>query len=233
MDLYRAQDIKILVVDDEPGILDFLELGLQNEGFEVVTAQDGMEAVNVAKEFQPHIAILDVMMDGMDGFEVCRLLKKVQNVAVIMLTARDEVQDRVKGLTLGADDYMVKPFSFDELLARINARLRNQFPHLLQEIVVGPFRVDDGRKEIRYYNDVLSLSNTEYELLKYLVTNHGLVLSKSKILDTVWGYDFGGQDNIVEVYIRALREKLNDKEHQVIRTVRGAGYRVDVDHENR
>lgn len=233
MDLYRAQDIKILVVDDEPGILDFLELGLQNEGFEVVTAQDGMEAVNVAKEFQPHIAILDVMMDGMDGFEVCRLLKKVQNVAVIMLTARDEVQDRVKGLTLGADDYMVKPFSFDELLARINARLRNQFPHLLQEIVVGPFRVDDGRKEIRYYNDVLSLSNTEYEILKYLVTNHGLVLSKSKILDTVWGYDFGGQDNIVEVYIRALREKLNDKEHQVIRTVRGAGYRVDVDHENR
>jgi len=168
------------------------------------------------------------MMPGMDGFEVCRMLKRNENVAVIMLTARDEVDDRVKGLNLGADDYMVKPFSFEELLARINARLRNQFPNLFGEVVIGPIKIDDRRKEIKYNNHVLELSPTEYELLKFLVLNHGLVLSKTMILDKVWGYDFGGEQNIVEVYIRSLRDKLNDKEHQLIRTIRGSGYRVDL-----
>jgi two-component system OmpR family response regulator len=220
--------IKILLVDDEPNILDFLEMGLLNEGFEVQTAQDGMAAVRLAKEFQPHIVILDVMMPGMDGFEVCRMLKKTSNVSVIMLTAKDEVDDRVKGLTLGADDYMAKPFSFEELLARIQARIRNQFPNLLGEIVLGPFRIDDRRKEILYKQQVLELSPTEYELLRFMVINHGLVLSKMTILDKVWGYDFGGDENIVEVYIRSLRDKLNDKEHVLIRTLRGAGYRVDL-----
>lgn len=220
--------IKILVVDDEPNILQFLELGLQNEGFEVQSAADGIKAINQLKQFQPQVVILDVMMPGMDGFEVCRMLKKSENVAVIMLTARDEVDDRVKGLNLGADDYMVKPFSFEELLARIYARLRNQFPNLFGEVIIGPFVIDDRRKEIKFNNQVMELSPTEYELLKYLVLNHGLVLSKTTILDKVWGYDFGGEQNIVEVYIRSLRDKLNDKEHQLIRTLRGAGYRVDV-----
>ncbi|GJM76471.1 hypothetical protein HMSSN036_86870 [Paenibacillus macerans] len=150
------------------------------------------------------------------------------NVAIIMLTAKDEVDDRVKGLTIGADDYVVKPFSFEELLARIGARLRNQFPALFGEVVIGPFRLDDRRKEIIYREQPLELSPTEYELLKYLVLNHGIVLSKTTILDKVWGYDFGGEENIVEVYIRSLREKLHDKEHRLIRTLRGAGYRVDL-----
>jgi two-component system OmpR family response regulator len=226
--MHQVKGIKILVVDDEPNILQFLELGLQNEGFEVQTAQDGMTAITLMKQFQPHVVILDVMMPGMDGFEVCRMLKKMENVAVIMLTARDEVDDRVKGLTIGADDYMGKPFSFEELLARIHARIRNQFPNLLGDVVIGPFQMNDRRKEIRYENRVLDLSPTEYELLKFLVLNHGMVLSKSMILDKVWGYDFGGEENIVEVYIRSLREKLNDKNHQLIRTIRGAGYRVDL-----
>lgn len=224
----QLKGIRILVVDDEPNILQFLELGLQNEGFEVKTAQDGMTAIPLMKEFHPHVVILDVMMPGMDGFEVCRMLKKMDHVAVIMLTARDEVDDRVKGLNLGADDYMVKPFSFEELLARIYARIRNQFPHLFGEVVMGPFHIDDRRKEITYQDRVLDLSPTEYELLKFLVLNHGLVLSKTKILEKVWGYDFGGEENIVEVYIRSLREKLNDKDHQLIRTLRGVGYRVDL-----
>jgi two-component system OmpR family response regulator len=224
----QLKGIKILLVDDEATILQFLELGLHNEGFEVQTALDGMTAITLAKSFQPHIAILDVMMPGMDGFEVCRMLKKTENIAVIMLTAKDEVVDRVKGLSLGADDYMMKPFSFEELLARIHARIRNQFPSLAGEVIQGPFRIDDRRKEISLDNRVLELTTTEYGLLKFLVINHGLVLSKTMILDKVWGYDFGGEENIVEVYIRSLRDKLNDREHRLIRTIRGAGYRIDL-----
>jgi two-component system OmpR family response regulator len=226
--LNQIKGIKILLVDDEATILQFLELGLVNEGFEVQTAQDGMTAITLAKSFQPHLAILDVMMPGMDGFEVCRMLKKTENIAVIMLTAKDEVVDRVKGLSLGADDYMMKPFSFEELLARIHARIRNQFPNLAGEVIQGPFRIDDRRKEISLDNRILELTSTEYALLKFLVINHGLVLSKAMILDKVWGYDFGGEENIVEVYIRSLRDKLNDKEHRLIRTIRGAGYRIDL-----
>ncbi|MCY8175768.1 response regulator transcription factor [Bacillus inaquosorum] len=225
----RMKGIKILLVDDEPAILDFLTMGLENEGFEVKTAADGMTAMNIAKTFQPHVAILDVMMPGMDGLEVSRMMKKTGHTAVIMLTAKDEVGVRVKALTEGADDYMIKPFSFEELLARIYARIRDHFPNLFEEVALGPFRIDDRRREIRYQEEVLKLSATEYELLKLLVLNHGLVLSKARILDKVWGYDFYGEENIVEVYIRSLREKLNDKTHEVIRTVRGAGYRVDIE----
>ncbi|MNW28444.1 putative transcriptional regulatory protein TcrX [compost metagenome] len=221
--------IKILLVDDEPHILQFLEFGLINEGYEVRTASNGSEGLELAREYRPHVAILDVMMPEMNGFELCRSLKETgDNIAVIMLTAKDEVDDRVKGLKLGADDYLAKPFNFEELLARIGARLRNQFPDLLGEVTYGPFRVDDRRKEIRHADRVLELSPTEYELLKFMVLNHGLVLSKARILDRVWGYDFGGEDNIVEVYIRSLRDKLQDKEHKLIRTLRGVGYRIDL-----
>ncbi|WP_239614481.1 response regulator transcription factor [Cohnella mopanensis] len=224
----QGKGIKILIVDDEPNILQFLELGLTNEGYQVMIAQDGPEAIKLSDQFNPHVVILDVMMPGMDGFEVCQALKAIKPVAVIMLTAKDEIEDRVKGLTLGADDYMPKPFGFGELLARIQARVRNQFPNLLSEVSVGPFAIDAARKEFRYKERALELSPTEYELLKHLVFNHGHVLSKSVILDQVWGYDFGGEENIVEVYIRSLRDKLQDREHRVIRTIRGAGYRVDL-----
>ncbi|WP_433943833.1 response regulator transcription factor [Paenibacillus sp. SN-8-1] len=224
-----TKGIKILLVDDEPHILQFLEMGLSDEGFEVQTAPDGAAAVELAVDFKPHVVILDVMMPEMNGFEVVKQMKgSGTNVGIIMLTAKDEVEDRVKGLTLGADDYMVKPFSFDELLARIQARLRNQFPDLLGEVTQGPFRIDDRRKEIIYNDKVLELSPTEYELLKFMIMNYGIVLSKTLILDRVWGYDFGGEENIVEVYIRSLREKLGDKEHKLIRTLRGVGYRVDL-----
>jgi two-component system OmpR family response regulator len=229
MGLNSMEGIRILLVDDEPHILQFLELGLMNEGYEIKTALDGMSGITIAQEFQPHVAILDVMMPGMDGFEVCKMLKKSgSQTSIIMLTAKDEVEDRVKGLTIGADDYVIKPFSFQELLARIQARLRNQFPNLFSEVKYGQFKLDDRRKEFVFNERVLELSPTEYELLKFLVMNHGIVMSKGMILDRVWGYDFQGEENIVEVYIRSLRDKLNDKEHQVIRTIRGSGYRVDL-----
>lgn len=223
------QEFKLLLVDDEPTITEFLELGLRNEGFQVKSAHNGMQAIQIAKEYKPHLIILDVMMPGMDGYEVCGMLKKLEfPSSIIMLTAKEEIDDRVKGLTLGADDYMAKPFSFKELLARIHARLRNQFPNNQQEIIKGLFLLNDSRKEIKYADKVLELSTTEYELLTYLVLNHGLVLSKSMILDKVWGYDFFGDDNIVEVYIRSLREKLSDQNRTLIRTLRGSGYRVDL-----
>ncbi|SIT03925.1 response regulator transcription factor [Alicyclobacillus vulcanalis] len=226
--LYDPSKIRILVVDDEPSIVKFLEFGLRREGYAVQTAADGVEAIAKARDAMPHVCILDVMMPGPDGFEVCKMLKRMGHVAVILLTARDAIDDRVKGLMGGADDYVVKPFSFEELLARIHARVRSQFPQLLQQQEIGPFLIDDARKEIAFHGNPLKLSSTEYELLRYLVQNHGLVLSKAQILDHVWGYDFNGQDNIVEVYISALREKLGDRDRTLIRTLRGQGYRVDL-----
>ncbi len=224
----QGKGITVLVVDDERHIVQFLELGLRNEGYNVLTAYTGAEAISALEEHSPHVVILDVMMPGMDGFETCRRLKRIQPVSIIMLTAKDDVEDRVKGLETGADDYMPKPFSFSELLARIQARVRNQFPYLLEQIELGPFHVDAMRRELRYLDKALDLSPTEFELLKHLILHHGHVLSKSAILDQVWGYDFGGEENIVEVYIRSLREKLGDREHRLIRTIRGAGYRVDL-----
>ncbi|MFC5531966.1 response regulator transcription factor [Cohnella yongneupensis] len=224
----QGNGINVLVVDDEINISQFIELGLKNEGYAVMTAMNGNEAIAAAETFSPHVVILDVMMPGMDGFEVCRRLKRMKPVAIIMLTAKEDVEDRVRGLETGADDYMPKPFSFSELLARIQARVRNQFPYLLELVELGPFHIDSMRRELSYQNKQLDLSPTEFELLKHLVVHHGLVLSKSAILNQVWGYDFGGEENIVEVYIRSLRDKLRDRDHRIIRTIRGAGYRVDL-----
>jgi len=224
----EQRGIKILLVDDEPHILEFLELGLQQEGYQVITADNGTAGLAKAEEFAPHVVILDIMMPGMDGYEVCRRLKASSETAVIMLSAKEEVEDRIKGLTTGADDYLVKPFSFGELLARIHARLRNQFPLLLSEVHKGRFQINDQRREILMDGKPLELSPTEYELLKLLLMNEHMVLSKGVIMQKVWGYDFGGEDNIVEVYVRSLREKIGDRNHTIIRTVRGAGYRMDV-----
>ncbi|MEV5027443.1 response regulator transcription factor [Paenibacillus sp. LPE1-1-1.1] len=225
--MLQPGNIRVLIVDDEKNILQFLELGLQNGGFQVRTASDGLEAVVQAQQFLPHVVVLDVMMPGMDGFEVCNLLKKMDKMGIIMLTAREEVDDRVKALNLGADDYMIKPFSLKELIARIHARVRNMFPELLGEVIRGPFRIDDSRREFWYQEVLLELSRTEYELLKFLVLNHDRVMSKSSILDAVWGHNFVGDENVVEVYIRYLREKLEDRSHQLIRTIRGSGYRMN------
>ena len=228
MSMQEKNQINILIVDDEESIVEFIKMGLEAEGYIIHTAYDGIEAVEKAKEIKPHIIILDIMIPGINGYEACQEIKKYIKTSIIMLTAKDDIDDRVRGLDLGADDYMVKPFSFKELVARINARLRSMFPELLDIIRVGNFSIDDGAHEIIYNERLLLLSPTEYNLLKYLIVNNGLVLSKRIILEKVWGYDFNGEENIVEVYIGYLREKLQDKKHCIIRTVRGVGYTVQI-----
>ena len=222
------EQITILVVDDEKSIVDFVKMGLEAEGYIVYSAFDGNEAIELAQKINPHIIILDVMLPGMDGYEVCARIKRLMKTSIIMLTARDEVDDKVKGLDNGADDYMAKPFSFKELLARINARIRNSFPELNQVISIGDFTIDDGAHEFTYCGKIIDLPPTQYNLLRFLLINNGTVLSKSLILEKVWGYDFNGEENIVEVYVRYLRDKLDDKEHSIIRTVRGVGYKMVV-----
>lgn len=225
------EEIKILIVDDEESIVNFLTMGLEAEGFKVFSAYDGKHGVALAKELEPNIVILDIMMPELDGYEACRLIKQSVDTSIIMLTAKEEVDDRVRGLEIGADDYMIKPFSFRELVARIQARLRSKESkkEVAQVVTLGKFKVNEEAHEIHYKDQVLELSPTEYKLLKYLLDHKGIVLSKTKILDNVWGYDFYGDENVVEVYIRYLRNKLGDKEHKVIGTVRCVGYRVNID----
>lgn len=220
------EQITILVVDDEKSIVDFVKMGLEAEGYVVYSAFDGNEAIEVAQKVNPHIIILDIMLPGMDGYEVCTRIKRLIKTSIIMLTARDDVDDKVRGLDTGADDYMAKPFSFKELLARINARIRNSFPELNQVVSIGEFTIDDGAHEFTYCGQLIDLPPTQYNLLRFLLINNGTVLSKSLILEKVWGYDFNGEENIVEVYIRYLRDKLDDKDHNIIRTVRGVGYKM-------
>lgn len=227
---------KILIVDDEENIINFLKMGLEMEGFLVETASTGEQAVDKIKSFLPDIVILDVMLPGMSGFETCKIIKDSICTSIIMLTAREQVDDKVEGLNCGADDYMVKPFSFKELLARINARLRNsknKASKVNDSInssykCYGNFSIDDKAHQITYKGSILQLSLTEYNLLELLILNNNIALSKSKMLDTVWGYDFYGDANIVQVYIKYLRNKIDDKKHEIIQTIRGVGYKLVV-----
>ena len=229
MKVDNSSRARILVVDDEENIISFIKMGLTGEGYEVFTCYSGTEAVERISSINPDLIILDIMLPGMDGYEVCSIIKSKVDIPIIMLTAMDEIDEKVKGLEIGADDYMVKPFSFKELLARINARLRDKAKAEKKEgTTYNDFSINDSAHEIYYRGNLLKLSLTEYKLLKYLLLNSGIVLSKSLILEKVWGYDFNGEDNIVEVYIRYLREKLGDKSHSVITTVRGVGYKVVI-----
>jgi two-component system OmpR family response regulator len=174
MNLGARDQITILIVDDEKSIVDFIKMGLEGEGYLVYEAYDGNEAIELARKINPNIVILDIMLPGMDGYEVCSIIKKSIKTSVIMLTALDEVDDKVKGLDIGADDYMAKPFSFKEHLARINARIRNSFPELSDITNIGNFKVDDKAHEITYREKVLDLPPTQYNLLSFLLMNNGI-----------------------------------------------------------
>ncbi|WP_088186589.1 response regulator transcription factor [Desulfosporosinus sp. FKA] len=217
---------RILVVDDEPSIRQMLDLGLRKAGYVVKTAANGQIALELIPEFDPHLIILDLMMPIMDGNDLCQAVPEISQAPMIMLTAKNSAKDIVVGLRQGANDYLTKPFHFEELLARIEVQLRNRYPELTGKHTIGAFCLDEAHHSITFDNCQLSLSPTEYKLLSYLLWNPGQILSKNSILTHVWGYDFDGEDNIVEVYIRYLRDKLGDKEHKLIQTVRSAGYRL-------
>ncbi|MHB8509052.1 MAG: response regulator transcription factor [Candidatus Dormibacteria bacterium] len=221
----RGIEGRVLVVDDEPGIVDFVRLGLQYEGFEVQSAADGKAAMIAISEFKPDIVVLDIGMPRMDGIEVCRAIQG-SDIGILILSARDGLQDRLKGLEVGADDYLVKPFHFEELMARLRAILRRRRPTAGEVLRVGTLTLNDGTREVQVGERAVELTAREFDLLKLLMQHPNQVLARDKILDQVWGYNFYGDENNVEVYIRYLRQKLGDEARQVIQTVRGVGYRI-------
>jgi len=216
---------RVLVVDDEQGIVDFLKLGLQYEGYEVRSANDGKQALIAISEFKPDLVVLDINMPRMDGYEVCRTVQGA-DMGILILSARDGLEDRLKGLEVGADDYLVKPFHFEELLARARAILRRRRPTAGEVLRVGNLSLNDGTREVHLDGRLVELTTREFDLLKLLMQHPNQVLPRDRILDQVWGYNFYGDENNVEVYIRYLRQKLGDEDRQLIQTVRGVGYRI-------
>jgi two-component system OmpR family response regulator len=223
-----AEPLRVLVVDDEPHIANFLRLGLKYEGFSVSVADDGPAALQQVDRFKPHVVILDLRLPSVDGLEVAERLRRDPDLLIIVLTARDQVQDRIAGLRAGADDYIVKPFDFDELLARIHAVIRRRIPPRADVLRGGPIVMDQERRIVTVHGERVDLSPREYELLRLFLLNPRHVLSRQLILDRVWGFDFFGDDNNVEVYVGYIRRKLGDDERRLIETVRGIGYRLNV-----
>ncbi|QBD78183.1 response regulator transcription factor [Ktedonosporobacter rubrisoli] len=213
-----------LIVDDEPQIVDFLQMGFAYEGFRVVVATNGPDAVQAAAAQRPDIIILDIMLPGFDGLEATRQIRRGQDVAIIMLTAKEDVDDRVIGLDLGADDYVTKPFAFKELMARVRAVLRRHGNNVTDLLSFQGITLDRGTRVVTRDNQLVELTPREFDLLELLLMHPRQVLTRDVILARVWGYDYVGDDNIIEVYIRHLREKLNDNPPRLLQTVRGVGY---------
>ena len=222
---------RILVVDDENSISELIATSLRFVGFDVRTAATGSQALTIAEEFKPHALILDVMLPDQDGFEVCRQLRQDgHSVGVLFLTAKDSVEEKIAGLTIGGDDYVTKPFSLEELVARLRALLRRIGATTVEgddeKVRFADLELDEATHEVRRAGTLIELSPTEFLLLRYLMINADRVVSKSQILDHVWQYDFRGDAGIVETYISYLRKKIDCFEPALIHTVRGVGYRL-------
>lgn len=218
---------RVLVVDDEESIRLLVSLALRHEGWEVATVATGEDAIRVADEFRPHVIVLDIMLPGVDGFQVLSRLRQTgDRVPVVFLTAKTDVGDRVAGLTSGGDDYVVKPFSLEELSARLRAVMRRAKRIVPEDatIRVGDLTLNEETYEVHRGGEPIDLSATEFELLRYLMRNPNRALSKTQILDRVWSYDFSGKMTIVELYISYLRKKIDDGRTPMIHTVRGVGY---------
>jgi two-component system OmpR family response regulator len=221
--------VRVLVVDDEPSLAELLSSVLRYEGWEVQTAANGADAVRTAREFRPDAVVLDIMLPDFNGLEVMRRLRaEVPQICVLFLTARDAVEDRVAGITAGGDDYVTKPFSLEEVLARLRGLLRRANmtrTHTAEgSLAVGDLTMDEDAREVRRDGELIELTATEFELLRFLMRNPRRVLSKAQILDRVWNYDFGGQAHVVELYISYLRKKIDAGRTPLIHTVRGVGY---------
>jgi two-component system OmpR family response regulator len=225
-------EARVLVVDDEESIVQLLCTALRYEGFATASAASGREALTQAAEFRPDLVLLDVMLPDIDGFEVHRRLSGASagRLPVVFLTARRDTDDRVRGLTIGADDYVVKPFSLEELVARVRAVLRRTRGEqdAARRLAVEDLELDEETREVRRGGRLVELTPTEFSLLRYLMVNAGRVLSKAQILDHVWNYDFGGDSNVVETYISYLRKKIDRDGEPLIHTVRGFGYALRV-----
>lgn len=216
---------RILIIEDDEAILSFLRRGLVHDGYVVDTATDGQSGLILARETPPDLVVLDWMLPGLDGLEVCRRLTQSGHIPILMLTARDTVSDRIQGLDAGADDYMVKPFDLEELLARIRALLRRTRPNRPQKFEFANLTLDTGTRQAARNDTIIDLTAKEYELLELFMRHPRQVLTRELIYDEVWGYDFGGESNIIEVYVRYLRQKLEEGEQtRLIHTVRGMGY---------
>ncbi len=218
---------RVLVVEDEAPLAELLMMALRYEGWDVRSAGDGLSAVRTAREFGPDLVVLDVMLPDIDGLEVLRRLRAgAARLPVLFLTAKDAVEDRIAGLTVGGDDYVTKPFSLEEVVARLRALLRRSGMTVAPTpaLVVGDLALDEDSHEIRRGGEVVELTATEFELLRYLMRNPRRVLSKAQILDQVWNYDFGGSSNVVELYISYLRKKIDAGRSPMIHTMRGVGY---------
>jgi len=217
---------RILIIEDDQAILKVLQRGLSYEGYTVDTATEGRSGLMLAREHQPDIVILDWMLPGMDGLEVCHRMRTANgSIPILMLTAKDAVQDRIQGLDAGADDYLVKPFNLDELLARVRALLRRTQPDRVPILKFADLTLDTGARQAARGDRMVQLTAKEYELLELFLRHPKQVLTREVIFDRVWGYDFGGESNVLEVYIRYLRQKLEEGgEARLLHTVRGVGY---------
>ena len=225
----KPSEARILVVDDEPTIVELLSVSLRFQGFEVATASSGAEGLDVARTFRPDAIILDVMMPGMDGFGLLRRLRADGvDAPVLFLTAKDALDDKITGLTLGADDYVTQPFSLEEVVTRLRVILRRAgrgvAPEQSPRVTFADIELDDDTREVWKNGELVSLSPTEFTLLRYFMVNAGTVLSKPRILDHVWNYDFGGEVGVVESYVSYLRRKVDTGETPLIHTLRGVGY---------
>ena len=226
----KQYEARVLVVDDEPNIVELLSVSLRYAGFDVRTAGDGQTALEVARNFGPDLLVLDVMMPGLDGFDVLRSLRSGgSRTPVLFLTARDAAQDKITGLTLGGDDYVTKPFSLEEVVARIRSVLRRSgggdgAGTRTTRLSFADLELDEDSHEAWRAGEPVALSPTEFKLLRFFLMNPGRVLSKAQILDHVWQYDFGGDANVVESYVSYLRKKLDPNEPRLLHTLRGVGY---------